>query len=83
MDTIQTTVSGIPCQIRIDHFHVQPPFQGSPWQCDSDIDWYGYSEIEWTVLDRRGRPAPWLERKLSAADCARIEREIAAAQGDE
>lgn len=30
------------------------------------------SDLEWCVLDRRGRPAPWLERKLSKFERAEI-----------
>lgn len=40
------------------------------------MDCYGYTDSEWTVCDRRGRPAPWLDRKLTADDKARIEQEI-------
>jgi hypothetical protein len=29
-------------------------------------------EFEFTILDRRGRPAPWLERKLTEADSDRL-----------
>ena len=34
---------------------IQEPFKGSAWQCDSDADYYGYTElldskvIDWTV----------------------------------
>lgn len=31
----------------------------------------------WEVLDRKGYAAPWLERKLTAADRRRIENKIA------
>jgi hypothetical protein len=41
------------------------------------VDYYGYRDAEWEVLDRRGRPAAWLERKLTDADCQRIELKIA------
>ena len=30
------------------------------------------AEVEFTVLDRRGRPAPWLAKKMSQADVERI-----------
>jgi hypothetical protein len=40
------------------------------------MDYYGYSECEWEVLDRNGRPAAWLERKLTDADRSRIDQEI-------
>lgn len=40
------------------------------------MDCYGYTEVEFEVLDRRGYPAPWLERKLNSGDKNAIEQEI-------
>jgi hypothetical protein len=31
---------------------------------------------DWEVLDRRGRPAPWLERKLTDRERSRIDDEV-------
>lgn len=73
---VQTRVAGIPCIARVTHFHLQRPHRGSPHTCHSDLDYYGYTECEFQILDRRGRPAPWLERKLTDAEVARIEEEI-------
>jgi hypothetical protein len=65
-------VCGIPCIIKADVFVCEPN-----WGDASDQDCYGYVEIDtWTVLDRKGRPAPWLERKLTDKEETRIEREI-------
>ena len=36
--------------------------------CSSPDDYYGYREIEFVVLDRKGRRATWLEAKLSDSD---------------
>lgn len=33
------------------------------------------ADVEFKVLDLRGRPAPWLERKLTDADVETITRE--------
>jgi hypothetical protein len=33
-------------------------------------------EGEWEILDRNGRPAPWLERKMTENDHDRMSREI-------
>jgi len=33
-------------------------------------------EVEFKVLDRKGYLAPWLEKKLTTQDIARITREI-------
>jgi hypothetical protein len=32
------------------------------------IDYHGYTECDWEILDRRGRPAPWLQRKVDAKE---------------
>jgi len=70
---IESAVAGIPCQIQIDYY-ISVPGDSGTWA--SDWDYYGYTDSDWTVCDRRGRPAPWLECKLTDDDKARIEREI-------
>jgi hypothetical protein len=70
---IESRVAGIPCIIGVTHFE---SVAGNS-RADSDWDYYGYIEAEFTVCDRRGRPAPWLERKLTDKDSSRIESEIA------
>ena len=72
---IESRVAGIPCLIGVTDFS---SVRGSySYHADSDMDYYGYTESEWVVLDRRGRPAAWLERKLTDADRSRIEQEVA------
>jgi hypothetical protein len=72
---IETRVAGIPCIVGVTHFEsVRGSFS---YRADSDMDYYGYIECEFTVCDRRGRPAPWLERKMTDKDTSRIESEIA------
>jgi hypothetical protein len=72
---IESTVAGIPCLIGVTEFS---SVRGSySYHADSDMDYYGYTESEWMVLDRRGRPAAWLERKLTDAERSRIEQEVA------
>lgn len=62
--TIQTRLAGIPCQIAVTNFK---RINGSySYDAPSDLDYYGFVEYDYQVLDRRGRPAPWLERKVSA-----------------
>lgn len=70
---IQTTVAGIPCIASLTYYHKQEPLGPS---ADSDWDCYGYTECEFDVLDRRGRPAPWLHRKMTEADESRIKSEF-------
>jgi len=73
---IETTISGIPCQVEADSILIVPPWKGSAHNCPSDLDYYGYSEIEFTVYDRKGYKAAWLEKKLTSDDIERIELEI-------
>lgn len=72
---IEARVAGIPCLIGVTEFHTE---RGSySYNAPSDHDYYGYTEMDFDVLDRRGRPAAWLERKLDAAERADIEELIA------
>ena len=70
-----TRIAGIPCQIGVTYFHYQPPWRGSAQTCDSDWDYYGYTELEYDVLDRRGRPAAWLEKKMDDEIRTEIDQE--------
>lgn len=44
-------------KVRINDFYYQPPFTGSPHQCDSDWDYYGYSEVEYQWAEQP--PEDW------------------------
>ena len=71
---IESRVAGIPCLIGVTHYEC---VRGSyNYNAASDMDYYGYSEAEWEVLDRKGYKAAWLERKLTAGDHDRINAEI-------
>lgn len=70
---MQTRISGIPARIEVTSYIPWRPARlyGHP---DSWAPAEG--EIEWEVLDRRGRPAPWLAKKLDQQDRHRIELEL-------
>lgn len=70
---LDSTVAGIPCGLKIDSCEVQEPMGPS---ADSDWDCYGYSNIEFMVLDRRGYEANWLRNKITDDDTIRIKNEI-------
>lgn len=72
---MMTRISGIPARIEVLSFiHWRPArLYGHP---DSWAPAEG--EIEWTVCDSKGRPAPWLEKKLTPAERRRIEGELIA-----
>ena len=71
-----SNVCGIPCIIRVDNYFKQRAWSGSAYNCQSDWDYYGYEELEYSVLDRKGYPAAWLERKLTPKERSRITEEI-------
>jgi len=57
---LDTRIAGIPCKIGITSLTIDP---------------FG-SEADFHVMDRRGRLAPWLDRKLTEGDYERIVDEI-------
>ena len=66
----EACVAGIPAQVRVDQFlRVKGSYSRN---APSDLDFHGYTEVSFTILDRRGRPAPWLERKMTDAEKERI-----------
>ncbi len=75
---IEARIAGIPCLIRVDTCTVVKPWKGPASTAPSDLDYRGYTEIEFTVCDRNGRPAPWLECKMTDQDRIDIEEKILA-----
>lgn len=73
---METQIAGIPCQVDVDTLLIVPPWKGSAQTAPSDLDYYGYTEIEYTVYDRKGYKAAWLENKMTQEDIERIEQEI-------
>lgn len=68
-----TTIAGIPAWIKVHKITHQKPL--GPL-ADSDMDCYGYVEIDYQVCDSNKRHASWLERKLTESDKERITNEI-------
>jgi hypothetical protein len=68
-----TRVNGIPCQVQVTHFTPVTPARtwGPPEQCYPAEG----GELEFEILDRRGRHAPWLERYLDDKTIDRINEE--------
>ena len=70
---LSTRIAGIPCLVQLTHYS---PYRDNrrghidSWLPDDP------EEIEFEVCDRNGRPAPWLERKLTEKETARIEQEL-------
>ncbi|MBK1722816.1 hypothetical protein CKO23_11230 [Thiocystis violacea] len=70
---IPARVAGIPCLIGVESYRRQRPNHRT-WS--SDWDYQGYTDCDWRLLDRRGRIAEWLERKMGKKDKERIGEEI-------
>ena len=79
---VKVRVQGIPCLASVTHFKSQPRFNGPASACDSDEDYFGFTECEFEILDRNGRPASWLARKLTDLDTKSIERAIASSMAN-
>lgn len=63
---IEHTVCGIPCLIGvIDYSRVRGSYS---YNAPSDMDYYGYTECDWELLDRKGYRANWLAKKMTSRD---------------
>lgn len=62
------TICGIPAQVKILYY--QPPEQECPDQPGCGA-WFDYR-----VYDRRGYPAPWLQRKMRARDEDNVQAQL-------
>lgn len=72
---INTRIAGIPAKVGVTHVYRQ---RGSRLQNEvSDLDYHGYVEFDYDVLDTQGKRAFWLERKLTDEMRSEIERQIA------
>ena len=60
---IEHRVAGIPCIVAVTNFHRQRAMGPT---ADSDLDCYGYTEVEYELLDRKGYRAAWLEKKVTS-----------------
>ena len=63
---IPATIKGIPCLLEVITYKVISPWIGSIETCPSDLDYYGYTEIEYQVRDTKGYTASWLEKKIDS-----------------
>ena len=74
-EEIDYRIDGIPCLIGVIDFI---SVEGSGrYDAPSDVDYYGYTECDFDILDRKGYRARWLERKIDKDITADIERTIA------
>ena len=78
---IDTHVAGIPCRASLTRYSPGAPMRVTGWGF-GDAEPPEPEEVEFVVLDRGGRAAPWLERKMGDDDYQRICGELIAARED-
>lgn len=76
MSEFKTRIQGIPCIVKVINY--TPAFTPTWGGAMEDGDYGDDPEFDFDVFDTRGRPAPWLARKVTDADVERIEQEFLA-----
>lgn len=71
---LQIKVDGIPCGAVVRYWH-QAIVQSVGCHPDNALP-DDTGELEWYIVDRRGRHAPWLEAKMTDDEREEIERQI-------
>jgi hypothetical protein len=70
----ETTVAGIPCGVVVTDYVAARPWKqhtfagAGPGDCDPPE----YEDVEWRLVDSKGYPAAWLEKKMNDNDVTRI-----------
>ena len=74
MSEFDTRVRGIPCIVRVTYWepYIPAKISGPPDNCYPAEG----GEGDWEILDSRGRPAPWLEKKMAPQDHAKLSKEV-------
>ncbi len=74
MSEFDTRVRGIPCIVRVTYWepYIPAKISGPPENCYPAEG----GEGDWEILDTRGRPAPWLEKKMTPEDHRKLSREV-------
>ena len=63
-EIIDHRLAGIPCQIGVRKCKKVSRQEAA----DNPYDYYGYCDVDYDILDSRGKPAAWLENKATPAD---------------
>jgi hypothetical protein len=76
---IETRVQGIPCIAEVLYYKPARYYlSGPPEHCYDEP-----SEFEFRLRDRRGRLAPWLDRKMTEDDTYQVQADFLQAVKDE
>ena len=75
LEAVPVSVKGIPALAHVTHFE-RVPAAPNPRLAPSDLDAWGYLDMEYEIYDIKGYRAEWLERKLDRDAQERVEAEI-------
>ena len=73
MSLVDVTARGIPCLANVKHYAF---FKGRGFYADSDWDAEDHLELDFDIVDRRGRPAAWITDKMTDKDWEYVEEQI-------
>lgn len=73
--TLEDPETGIeyPAVLVVDSYFRQPPHKGSPLTCDNPNDYYGYTDLDYRILDQYGEESDALEALVTLEDQAEFE----------
>lgn len=78
---IEVKICGIPATVRLTRYRRhRGRFSNS---CVSPDDYFGWTDIEFTICDRRGNRAVWLENKMNKTDFEVVKEQIHAHMREE
>ena len=75
LEAVPVSVKGIPALAHVTYFE-RVPAAPNPRLAPSDLDAWGYFDMEYEIYDINGYRAEWLERKMDRDAQGRIEEEI-------
>lgn len=70
---IEVTARGIPCFADVTYYVNQPALGPT---ADNDMDCYGYTKLDYDVVDRRGKIAHWITDKMTDSDWDRLDAQV-------
>jgi hypothetical protein len=78
---LEASIQGIPCLIDVITCNVTKGNYSR--MAETPDEYYGSTDIEFDVYDRKGYAANWLEKKMTEDDVSNIEETILAANNDD
>lgn len=74
MRRFDSHINGTACIVQVNHCTIVKPWSGAIGLCPSDLDFYGYTDIDFNVFDKDGNEIPL--GSISEFDIERLENLI-------